>query len=784
MESPGFSALCASLSAKQVSGEWRCRCPAHDDSDPSLWLRQADDGKILLHCFAGCSQDSVIGALRDQGLWAQTLTAVQRKTPDGIPFFWPPSAVLRKKGVTPSAENQKAYSTHYTYRNLNNEIVGHVARYEGHGKKDTIPFFQRWEQTGAWRSGLGQKNGRPLFNAEKLLAPRGVDFMVVIVEGEKCAQAITDLSRGVLGLTWCGGSSAYGKAAWSSILRFLEGVPVLIWPDNDAPGRKAANGIASLLIGLAPRLMLSTVDLSQFGDIPNGWDCADWIEAGAVPEAVRSLALLPVVSAEPSEVQASEPEAVELTPSSPVARPPLTDVGNAIRFVASAGPLSKFVPGVGWHFFNGQIWEVDPCEDALGVAARVAGQIEQEAAGLDEDAAEAVLKWARQSQSVTKLDAMLRMAKSHREIILGVDALDPDREIVSAKNGVVNLATGEIRPGTPEDLCSKLLDFEYSPSAECPLWENFIRSIMLEKPDMINFIQRAVGYSLSGDCSEQKMFFCYGPSGSNGKSVFLEVLYELAGGYATQTPIDLILLKANGDESASNTIARLRGARLVNGNEVPKGARLNESRIKELTGEDTIAARFLFKEFFEFRPQCKFWIRSNYRPEIRSQDNGIWRRMITIPFDLTVEEAHKDKRLKDKLLKELPGIFNWAMRGYQLWKESGLQVPAPSLAATAEYKEDMDILGAWLAQRCTLEPDSKVSASALYESYKDWCKTSGENPVTMRKLMLAIKDRGIKRIHCRDARYYEGIKLRTDINSGEVSSDLLQDGFPDDGFNF
>lgn len=794
MSTTDFRELCERLSAERKSGdEWVCKCPAHEDSNPSLWLRESDSGKILLHCFGGCSQADVIAALVRMELWdGEKLSQAQRSTPPGIPYFWPPAALLRKKNLTPGPDNQKAYAKHWAYRDLSGKIVGHVARYEGHGKKDVIPFFQRWAENGSWRSGHSLKSGRPVFNQHLLPILRNSRInppSIFIVEGEKCAEALTDKESGIIALTWPGGSKSFSRADWGTFVDYFTECGVTLWPDNDSAGVAAANGIRGILRRLEPSINIKIVDLTQFGEKPKGWDCADWIAEGNKPADAVRLALSEgdelgeqekkVRSDPDQDHNNSENEQEPMRP-----RYALTDVGNGQRFVAAHGENIRYALGRGWLCYNGSYWESDHETLVYQMAARVAESISLEAAGLEEEDAKPILKWCSMSQSVSRIEAMLKMAKSMPGVTVEADTFDPDPYLLSLKNGVLNLRTGELLEPRREFLITKAADAAFDSSAECPIWNKFIFEIMNGEQELISFLQRAIGYSLTGSTEEQILFLLWG-DGSNGKSVFVETIKSIFGTYAMATDASMLLLDSRGDAATgSNSIARLQNARLVVGSEVPPGARFNEARVKELTGQDTISARFLFKEYFDYVPDFKFWIRSNDRPEIRGEDVGIWRRIVCIPFTASFTEEQKDKHLRTKLLGELSGILNWAIAGCLEWQRTGLRPPEAVRETVSNYRAEMDVLGEWLGTRCELSEESYTSSSALYLCYTEWCKENNEKPHSHRKISMALRKRGFKRFNFKDARYYKGIKIKAFVSEG---SGEFEHGFTpakDDQFIF
>jgi len=275
--------------------------------------------------------------------------------------------------------------------------------------------------------------------------------------------------------------------------------------------------------------------------------------------------------------------------------------------------------------------------------------------------------------------------------------------------------------------------------------------------DMIQFLQRAVGYSLSGSIGEQCLFFLYG-TGANGKSIFLETLKLITGDYGLAASAQTLM--ATRSSSIQNDIARLAGARFVACGEIEDGTRLRESLVKDLTGGDTICARFLRREFFDFRPQFKLWIRANHKPQIRGSGEAIWRRIHLVPFAVQIPPAQRDPDLLDKLRAELSGILGWAVRGCIEHQRHGLATPAQVREATAEYRSEMDVIGEFLSERCESEKNATVSAKDLYQAYRAWCEDSGTRPLSQRGFGLSLTERGYTKESGRGGVVYLRIKLR------------------------
>jgi len=261
-------------------------------------------------------------------------------------------------------------------------------------------------------------------------------------------------------------------------------------------------------------------------------------------------------------------------------------------------------------------------------------------------------------------------------------------------------------------------------------------------PDVIGFIQRAVGYALTGCTSEQVLFFLYG-LGANGKTTLIEVLRALLGDYAMQASF-ATFAERRGD-GPRNDVARLAGARLVAASEAGEGTRFDEGLIKQLTGSDAVTARFLYGEDFEFHPAFKLVLAANHKPAIRGTDRAIWRRIHLVPFTVTIPEGERDPQLLGKLTAELPGILRWALDGCLAWQRDGLGAPVAVRSATLRYREEMDTIGAFLDEACRLHASGRVRAGALYPRYQAWCERVGERALSQRKLGERLAERGL---HC------------------------------------
>jgi putative DNA primase/helicase len=314
--------------------------------------------------------------------------------------------------------------------------------------------------------------------------------------------------------------------------------------------------------------------------------------------------------------------------------------------------------------------------------------------------------------------------------------------LLNCQNGTIDLRTGELLPHRMEDFITRLAPVDFEPDARCPRWLEFLNRIMDGNQHLIDFLQRAVGYALTGETSEQCLFIFYG-GGANGKSTFLQAMSHVLGDYSMSTPTETLLVKRRG--AIPNDVARLKGARFVVACEADAENRLAESLIKQMTGGDTISARFLHQEWFDFEPTHKVFFGTNHKPVIKGTDYAIWRRIRLVPFEITIPEGERDKNLPEKLKAEACGILAWAVQGCLVWQQKGLGVPEEVKAATDSYREEMDVLGEFLKDRCRQSPDARVSSKELFEAYTAWCEANGQEPVGQRAFVSALKEKGFNR---------------------------------------
>ncbi len=655
------------------------------------------------------------------------------------------------------AERGGAVTTVYRVRDAAGHVIAeHVREDRPDGSKEC-----RWRRpSGGWGLNGMPLEELPLYGSERL-ADWPEEYPVILVEGEKAADALNGAGHLFALGTVTGAAGTPGADA----LEALRGREVILWPDADDPGREHMARTAERLRGVAGTLRLYT-----WHEAPEkGADAADHPAILDGSEKALGILLNDLLGAP------------EWEPPRPADSPPprsangrgagdgfggfnLTDLGNAERFVARHGEDVRYCyPWGKWLVWTGARWERDDSGRAHRLAKEaVRGIYAEAAAEEDEGRRKAIAGHATRSEAEAWIRAMLELAKS--EVPVSPDELDADPWLLNAPNGTVDLRTGELRPHRREDLLTKMAGAEYRPGAEAPTWEAFLERV-LPGEELRGFVRRAAGYSATGDTSEQCMFINHG-AGNNGKSTFQEALAAALGDYAMRAPTEMLMVRRTG--GVPNDVARLKGARFVTASETEEGRRLAESLVKDLTGQDTITARFMRAEFFDFKPTHKLWLSTNHKPEIRGTDNAIWRRIRLVPWSVAIPPAERDRKLPEKLRGELPGILAWAVGGCIEWQRDGLRAPDEVRQATREYREEMDPLKDFFAERCVITREAWAMAAELLAAYDRWREPNNERELTMTKFGRMLVERGFSKDRVKGGPdkgkvFYLGIGLRTDV---------------------
>jgi putative DNA primase/helicase len=467
----------------------------------------------------------------------------------------------------------------------------------------------------------------------------------------------------------------------------------------------------------------------------------------------------------------------------------LTDLGNAERFVDEHGGLVRYCnPWKKWLVFDGKHWTLDDTGEVERKMKITVRRMYAEAANEEDDHRRRELaKHAKSSESKKRIHDALQLAQTESGIPVLPDDLDRDPWLLNIDNGTLDLRTGDLHAHRREDLITKLAPVEYRPQAEAPRFFRFLSEVFAGDKDLIAFVRRFAGYSLTGSTRERVFAILHG-FGKNGKTTLVELFRDVLGDYATNTATETVL--ARRSEGINNDVAALKGARFASTAEVEQDRRLAESKVKALTGSDTVTARKLYGEPFDFKPQFKLWLSTNHKPVIRGTDDAIWDRIRLIPFAQRFEGAKADPKLPEKLREELPGVLAWMVRGCLEWQRDGLGQPEKVRTATEGYRTEMDVLAAFLEERCVVDPGVWVKFADLYGAYTDWCDETGEKAETKRRFGDRLKERGFEPDRgTGNVTIRRGIGLRDDrhpapdggsgVTTGQESYPRVTDSNPD-----
>jgi putative DNA primase/helicase len=449
-----------------------------------------------------------------------------------------------------------------------------------------------------------------------------------------------------------------------------------------------------------------------------------------------------------------------------------TDLRNAERVIERHGENIRYVPTWNkWLVWDGARWGVDDTGGAMrsatdtmraflaetfDVAASARGELaEEEAQAIDGDeaskrrivaakrkvtASDRLFQWAVSSQNAGKLQSMLTVAKSFAEIATHHDRLDADPWLFNVRNGTIDLRTGLLREHRRDDLITRLASVDFDATATCPTWIAFLARVMAGDTELVEYLQKISGYSMTGSVREQILTFFHG-RGKNGKSVCTRTLHDLFGDYACQAPRQL-LFQSKGDRHPTE-LSVLHGRRLAVCPEIDQGQMFDEALVKDLTGDDVIRCRRMREDFWEYAPTHKLLMYGNHKPIVRGDDEGIWRRMRLVPWLVTIPENERDTQLLDKLRAEWAGILAWAVRGCIAWQTQGLREPAAVRGATKAYREESDALGEFFRLRVTFDATATIARRELREAYESHAKDSGAEPVGAKRFASRLREHGV-----------------------------------------
>lgn len=617
-----------------------------------------------------------------------------------------PSTPSRKSRKDAPVDDLGPATAKWDYVDAAGSLIAVVYRYDPPGRKKE---FRPWD---AKRRKMSPPDPRPLYNQPGLVGAS----QVVLVEGEKCAQALID--AGIVATTAMHGANApVEKTDWSP----LAGKAVLVWPDRDKPGWEYAAQAAQAILSAGARTCHILYPPEEAAE---GWDAADAIDEGF--DVGTFLAHGPRLQMH--DVTADD-EPVASTDESVWG----TEDALALAFTRRYHRDWRYVATWGrWLVWDGCRWRTEDTLAAADLIRSVCRHAALKAANP---------KVAAKLASASTVSGVERLARADRRHAATTEEWDADPWLLNTPGGVTDLRSGRKRAHDRADRMTKITTA--TSGGDCLIWLQFLDEVTGGDKELQAYLQRMVGYALTGSTREHALFFLYG-TGANGKSVFVNTLATILGDYATNAPMDTFM-ETRTDRHPTD-MAGLRGARFVAAIETEQGRRWAESKVKNLTGGDKIAARFMRQDFFEFFPQFKLFVAGNHKPAIRNIDEAMKRRLHLIPFTITVPPEKRDKHLQQKLLAERDGILAWAVQGCLEWQRIGrLDPPKQVLDATEEYFEAEDALGRWLEERCVIEANAKSLTAELFSDWKQWADSAGEFIGSQKRFSDLLLSRGIEK---------------------------------------
>lgn len=768
---------------------WVVPCPAHSDSRPSLRVAVSETGRVLLKCRAGCDSAKVLSAL---GItWAE-LAAVEpgevktRATSTATPAGPAEVAALAvtldryaaalHDGHSDGAREAWEYAkARFGLRAEDAIRLGlGVALDLGGGPRLVVPFRDEHGVPRGYQARAIDPDARVRWLGAK--SPQGASWAKVgWLPGESgWAEVLVTEGPGD-GLTACAvgydvilvrGAGLAGSVA-DDIVRMAHGRPIVICGDADAAGDAFARTLAAELAKRGEHVR--KVRPPRDGD-----DLTAWRErnpSAFASDLTRAVSTAPALGGVAARVDAWTDA-------------DLTEVASARRLkehFEAMGSGVRFSPEAGFFLLRGGIWRPDKLDEVRTAAQDVAAALWDEAAAVvaELEAIEAagdpsgeakklrgrvvaVKQFAKAANSKKGIDAAVRELQALHGVAADLGDFDTHPHLLACRNGVVDLRNGVLMPHDPALLLTRRVDLDYDPDARAPRWERFLEEIF---PDPVRhaglpaFMRRLVGYGVTGLTTEQCFAVLWG-KGANGKSVFTDTLTEVFRELTVTTPFSTFEERSSG--GIPNDLAALKGARLVMAAEGEQGRPMAEAILKRVTGRDLIAARFMRKEFFEFRPTFLLMLGTNFKPQFRGQDEGLWRRVKLIPFERYFAPAERDHQLGQKLLAEAQGILAWAVRGAVEWHREGLADPKIIVDSTQEYRQTSDALAGVLPGVLVFDETARLSGKQAYDAYRDWVDEEGlpeKERWTRRALFAALEERGAGKRKNRHGVYFTGIRL-------------------------
>ena len=729
-------------------------CPFHADKNPSFFVTPH---KKSYYCFGcGATGDVVEFVERFDGIqFKEACELLQGPIPAPLPIRaglkastkeldWmsevPPPAQDRPTSMSTVAHGDPVRV--WAYKTIEGAVWGYGARYEIEVDGVVRKLVLQWtygksegETNPRWACKHFSKL-RPLYGLEHLYQ---ADKKVMIVEGEKTAEAARQLFPTMLVLTWSGGAHGAKHSDWLPLAKR----DCLIVPDADPTGLKAAQWIGERLtvLGCTVRMILPEPLRAK------GWDLADALAESWTPTDAMRWA---TANTQPYFKEAVPVEVAPVVSTAPPS--PFSEDNLAQRFSEKYAEDFRHVKVWGtWLRWQDHHWVRDH-KDTVREAIRLllCEAVNWEAGLVMPESGR------RKINSIHMVKAVETFSQFNPLMAASADQWDANPWLLSTPDGTIDLKTGELRESRRSDY--QLQTTAVTPSdGPCPTWLKFLDTVMDHDQDLISYLQRLMGYALTGLTIEQNLAFFYG-TGGNGKGVFLSTIRAILGEYATIAAMSTFT-ESKMDRHPTD-VAGLQGARLVMAQETEEGRRWAESLIKSLTGGDPIKARFMRQDYFEFIPKFKLVFAGNHKPALRSVDEAMRRRMHIVPWVVTIPACDRDPFLTDKLRAEHSAILRWIVEGCKEWQEIGLMPPAKILEATDEYMDAEDALATWLEENCTIAPEQCCPSKEAYQNYVEWCEKAKEFPWSHKRLISNLIARGMKSLKLNGIRSITGIGLK------------------------
>lgn len=714
---------------------YRAYSPLRDEKEPSLYITEKPDGTILMCDHGGGDTKAILAAI---GLTMRILF------PDGG------SSGSEPKGSDP----ERKVAAIYKYLDKNGELVAEKVRY-----KNKTFFWRSKKPDGSYD--YHKPKNVPLYNGTVLEKAEAV----FLVEGEKDVDTLTKYGLPAVSLP--------NGAHWENeYVAYFSDKVIIILPDNDDTGRDYAKAALKALKPTNYNTGIMQLN-NLWPEIPEKGDVSDYIAAKGEEAVVklketldvvtRNRKLAPAVSAVPT-AQCSAAAVTVVATSAPLMlkthinyyivikkfnphsnpKYSTTDNGSGRLFSDIVRGQARYVASrKSWFIYDGARWTPDEGDMATMEMCKAIGDALTHYAFAIQDENERkqylkyTLRWMTRNYRKTILDDAASVYN------IGMGEFDADVNLLNCKNGTLDLKTMQFRSHNPDDKITKIADVVYDPNARCPRFEQFLIEVMSGDADKSAFLQKALGYALSGDSQYECMFILYGATTRNGKSTLMESILRVFGDYGLTVAPETIAAKQRNSSGPSEDLARLAGRRLANISEPSRGMRLNAAQVKSMTGNDSINARFLHCNSFDFRPQFKLYINTNYLPSVDDMSLFSSNRVRVIPFDRHFEPQEQDPNLKHLFAEEeaKSAILNWLIAGWQLLQKEGLDSPAAVVEATKEYSRDSNKIALFAEEKLIEDKTGEARTAAVYERYKEWCDVNGcmpENSTNFKKSLQAI----------------------------------------------